>query len=232
MSKTVLITGCSRGLGLELAYQYARDGHRVHACAREPGRSEALLALVANYPEQISLHGLDVTSDSQIKALDRALGDERIDLLIHNAGCYGPRGVSLGEWERESWRQVFEVNTLSPLLLTQTLLWRVASSPGGSIAFISSIMGSLAENAGGGSLYYRSSKAALNQAAKTLAEDLRERGICVVALHPGWVKTDMGGESALLTPEESVSGLRQLLDRLSLRQSGRFFHVEGQEIPW
>ncbi|GAA0681214.1 SDR family oxidoreductase [Marinobacterium maritimum] len=232
MSGTVLITGCNRGLGLEFAYQYARDGWRVHACARDLVRAEDLLALEARFPEQVQLHTLDVNKDGQIKALDRVLGDETIDLLINNAGYYGPKGVCFGKVERELWRQVLETNTLSPLMLTQALYPRIATSKLKTVAFLSSKVGSISDNQSGGGYYYRSSKTALNQVVKSLSIDLEGAAIKVVALHPGWVQTDMGGENALITPEESVTSLRGLLQQLDMEQSGRFLNYDGTVIDW
>ncbi len=232
MSGTVLITGCNRGLGLEFAYQYARDGWRVHACARDLVRAEDLLALEARFPEQVELHTLDVNKDGQIKALDRVLGDETIDLLINNAGYYGPKGVCFGKVERELWRQVLETNTLSPMMLTQALYPRIATSRLKTVAFLSSKVGSISDNQSGGGYYYRSSKTALNQVVKSLSIDLEGAGIKVVALHPGWVQTDMGGEHALITPEESVTSLRALLQRLEMSQSGAFLNYDGAVIDW
>ena len=232
MSRTVLITGCNRGLGLEFAYQYARDGWQVHACARDLVHAEALQALEARFPEQISLHTLDVNKDGQIKALDRVLDNTTIDLLINNAGYYGPRGVTFGSLERELWRQVLETNTLSPMMLTQALYPRIAASELKTVAFVSSKVGSISDNTSGGGYYYRSSKTALNQAVHSLSIDLSGAGIKVVALHPGWVQTDMGGSNALITAEESVSALRTLLADVSPDQSGCFINYDGSTIPW
>ncbi|MBR9828115.1 MAG: SDR family oxidoreductase [Oceanospirillales bacterium] len=232
MSGTVLITGCNRGLGLEFAYQYARDGWQVHACARDLVHAEDLQALEARFPDHVHLHTLDVNKDGQIKALDRVLGDETIDLLINNAGYYGPKGVCFGKVERELWRQVLETNTLSPLMMTQAFYPRVATSRLKTVVFMSSKVGSISDNQSGGGYYYRSSKTALNQVVKSLAIDLSGAGIKVVALHPGWVQTDMGGENALITPEQSVSAMRQLLQGLTLEQSGAFLNYEGTVIDW
>lgn len=232
MSATVLITGCNRGLGLEFAYQYARDGWRVHACCRDLVHAEELLALEARFPEQLQLHTLDVNKDGQIRALDRVLGDETIDLLINNAGYYGPKGVCFGKIERELWHQVLETNTLSPLMLTQALYPRIATSKLKTVAFLSSKVGSISDNQSGGGYYYRSSKTALNQVVKSLSIDLEGAGIKVVALHPGWAQTDMGGEHALISAEESVTALRQRLQQLTPEQSGTFINYDGSRIDW
>jgi NAD(P)-dependent dehydrogenase (short-subunit alcohol dehydrogenase family) len=232
MARTVLITGCNRGLGLEFAYQYARDGWQVHACARDLVHADALQALQSRFPEQISLHTLDVNKDGQIRALDRVLENTTIDLLINNAGYYGPKGVAFGTLERELWRQVLETNTLSPILLTQALYPRIAASGQKTVAFLSSKVGSIADNTSGGGYYYRSSKTALNQAVRSLSIDLSGAGVKVVALHPGWVQTDMGGSNALITAEESVSAMRALLAGLEPEQSGQFLNYDGSPIPW
>ncbi|MBA4502371.1 SDR family oxidoreductase [Marinobacterium marinum] len=232
MSETVLITGCNRGLGLEFAYQYARDGWCVHACARDLVRAEELLALEARFPDQVQLHTLDINKDGQIKALDRVLGNETIDVLINNAGYYGPKGVGFGNVERALWRQVLETNTLSPLMLTQALFPRIATSRLKTVAFLSSKVGSIGDNRSGGGYYYRSSKTALNQVVKSLSIDLEGAGVKVVALHPGWVQTDMGGNNALITAEESVTALRNLLQQLDLQHSGSFLNHDGSTIDW
>jgi NAD(P)-dependent dehydrogenase (short-subunit alcohol dehydrogenase family) len=232
MARTVLITGCNRGLGLEFAYQYARDDWQVHACARDPSHAEALQSLQARFPEQVTLHALDVNRDGQIRALDRALGDTTVDLLINNAGYYGPSGVTFGALEREFWRQVLETNTISPLMLTQVIYPRIVAGGLKTVAFLSSRVGSIAENGSGGGYYYRSSKTALNQTVRSLAIDLAPDGVKVVALHPGWVQTDMGGSNAPITPEESVTALRSLLAGVTREQSGSFLNYDGTALPW
>lgn len=232
MTNTVLITGASRGIGLELAYQYARDGAQVHACARDLVHAEHLLALAAKFPEQIDLHCLDVTSDSQIKALDRALGDSSIDVLVHNAGSYGPRRIKFGETDRQIWHQVLEVNTISPLMLTQALYTRVAASAQKTVAMMSSKVGSIADNQSGGGYYYRTSKTALNQVVKSLSVDLSGFGVRVIALHPGWVQTAMGGPNALITTEESVKGIIQVIENKKDYTSGGFYNYDGSSLPW
>ncbi|MGB2131428.1 MAG: SDR family oxidoreductase [Marinobacterium sp.] len=232
MSGTVLITGCGRGLGLEFAYQYARDGWHVHACCRDLAHAEELLALEARFPDQIDLHVLDVNKDGQIKALDRVLGDTVIDVLINNAGYYGPKGVVFGGLERDLWRQVLETNTLSPLMLAQALYPRVAASRLRTLVFVSSKVGSIADNTSGAGYYYRSSKTALNQAVKSLSIDLAGAGVKVVSLHPGWVQTDMGGPNALVSAEESVRGMRTLIENLDQDQSGSFLDYRGELIEW
>ncbi len=228
---SVLITGAARGIGLELVRQYAAAGWQVHACARDLNAAPELLRL-AQRQGNVCCYPLDVTSDPQIAGLVSALAGEALDLLIHNAGYYGPSGVALGNIQRQVWRQVLEINTLSPLLLTQALLPNLRAGQLKKIAFLSSKVGSIEDNSGGAGYYYRSSKTALNQVVKSLSIDLAGEGIQVLALHPGWVKTAMGGPNALITPQESVTGLRRMIDALDPQRNGRFYDYAGNEIPW
>ena len=228
---SVIITGCSRGVGLALAAQYAETGWRVLATARNPDASVELIALAAS-SNLLSLHPLDVTSDESINRFVRALGDQPIDLLINNAGVYGAGGSVLGNLSRQEWREVLEVNTVSPLILTQALLPNLAAGSLKTIGMLSSKVGSIADNSSGGSYYYRSSKTALNQVVKSLSIDLAPQGVKVVALHPGWVLTEMGGPNALINAEQSASGLREVLAGIDEKRSGCFYSYDGVEIPW
>ena len=225
---TSLITGANRGIGLEFTRSFAKDGWRVHACCRHPDKAKELQALQS---DAVSVHRLDVTDGLKVASLARELAEEPIDLLLNNAGVYGPR-TGLGEVDYDEWLSVFAVNTLAPLRLAERFVEHVARSERKLIVNISSRMGSNADNSGGGAYIYRSSKAALNAVSKSLSLDLAERGITVVVLHPGWVQTDMGGESAQITARESVAGLRKVIHRLTTAESGRFFAYDGTEIPW
>lgn len=229
--RTVLITGCNRGLGLEMARQYAADGWQVHACCRAPAQAGQLQTLAIEFPA-IRLHTLDISDDSQITALAQALAGTTIDLLINNAGVYGPKGLALAELDRKTWQQVLDINTISPVLLTRAFLPHLLAGKGKKIAFLSSKMGSLDDNTSGGSYLYRSGKSALNQMVKSLSIDLAGEGVQVVALHPGWVLTDMGGPNALITAQQSVAGMRQVIDQLNAESSGDFVAFDGQPIGW
>ena len=193
MADKVLITGANRGIGLELARQYASAGWRVHACCRQPERAVELNRVAAASAGRLSVHPLDVTSPAQIAALPTALGDEPLDLLINNAGIYGQDDASFGNTDVRAWLQAFHVNAIAPLKVMEALVEPVARSGRRVMACVSSKMGSMADNRSGGSYVYRSSKAALNAVVMSAAVDLRHRGVTVVALNPGWVKTDMGG---------------------------------------
>ena len=231
--KTTLITGASRGIGLEFCRQYAADGWRVLACSRLPERSDALNRLAAQYPELIKVHALDVADHVEIERLAQVLADESIDLLINNAGIYPDSDKSgFGHTDYAEWVQAFRTNTMAPLKIAEEFATQIARSRQKTIITITSKMGSIADNGSGGSYLYRSSKAAVNMVVKSLAIDLKPLGITAVVFHPGWVKTGMGGPNALISAEQSVSGMRQVIGRLTMAESGRFFGYDGQEIPW
>lgn len=224
---TVLITGANRGIGLEFARRYAGDGWRVHACCRHPDKAKALKALKGD----INLHRLDVTDGLRVAGLARELADTPIDLLLNNAGIYGPR-VGFGETDYDQWLEVLKVNVLAPMRMVERFVEHVAQSELKLIVNISSRMGSIAGNDNGGSHIYRSSKAALNMVGKSLASDLKARDITTILFHPGWVQTDMGGEDAEVTASKSVAGMRQVIGRVTPADSGHFFNYEGERIAW
>ncbi len=225
--KTVLITGASRGIGLEFVRQYSEDGWRVLACARQASPGLENLAKKG----EVRILPLDVADRNQIASLGKALFGQNFDLLLNNAGIY-PESDSggFGKTDYEDWMKAFAVNSMAPLLLAETLVPMLRK--GGTIATVTSKMGSLADNTSGGSYLYRTSKAAANMVMKNLALDLAPRGLISVALHPGWVKTDMGGPHALIGVEESVSGMKRVLDRITLADSGKFVGFDGIEVPW
>lgn len=227
-SGNVLITGAGRGIGLEFARQYAEMGWRVHATCREPKSAHGLLTL----PGEVTVHKLDVTHPKQLGHLVRELEDVPIDLLINNAGVIGPRDRGFGDLDYEAWEQLLRVNTLAPIRIAEAFIDNILASERKLIVSLSSVYGSIGSNDDGGSYLYRSSKAALNAAMRSLAIDLRDQAVTVVVLHPGWVRTDMGGPGATLSPEDSVAGMRALIDLLKPSQSGRFFGYDGAEIPW
>jgi NAD(P)-dependent dehydrogenase (short-subunit alcohol dehydrogenase family) len=222
---TVLITGASRGLGLEFARQYAADGWRVHACCREPGGAVTAIS------GDVVCHALDVTDTAAIAALGAALKGEALDLLVNNAGIMG-RGQKLGRIDADGWDTVLRVNAIAPIMLSEALLPNLRKAIGAKIAMLTSRMGSIADNTSGGMYAYRSSKAALNAAARSLALDLADDGIGVVLLHPGWVRTDMGGPNGQIDAPEAVSGLRRIIGDLKMTDSGAFYAYDGRQIPW
>ena len=232
--KTALITGANRGIGLEFARQYAADGWRILACARNVEKADDLNALAAKHPAQVIVHALDVANHVQIDDLARSLSGESIDLLINNAGIYAESHHSgiFTSADYEAWMHTFLVNTMATLKMTQALASQILRSGQKKMVTISSKMGSIADNTGGGSYMYRSSKAAVNMVIKTLAIDFKPAGLIAIALHPGWVQTEMGGPKALISPTKSVSGMRQVIDGLTLTDSGRFIAYDGQTVPW
>lgn len=230
---TVLITGTNRGIGLEFVRQYAMNGWRVHACCRNPASADALNRLAAQYPDRISIHALDVVDHPQIEQLAETLSTESIDLLINNAGVYPPtHGDAFGETDYDAWQYAFAVNTMAPLKMAEAFFRQVARSQIKTIVTITSKMGSIADNRGGGSYIYRSSKAAVNIVMKSLSIDLSGKQITAILLHPGWVKTDMGGPGALISAEQSVAGMRRVIDNLKAEDSGKFYAFDGQIVPW
>ena len=229
MSKTVVVTGANRGLGLEFCKQYLSDGWKIYACCRSPESSQELLTLKQTAGDQIETVPLDMTNPAQLTNLKYTLQGQSIDLLINNAGIYGRR-LPFGEVEEQEWQKVLQVNTVAPLMVVQELVDLIADD--GKIVLMSSKMGSMGDNTSGGSYIYRSSKAALNAVGKSLALDLAERGISVAVCHPGWVQTDMGGPNALIDAETSITGLRKVVEGLNPKNSGQFFNYDGSLIPW
>ncbi len=230
---TVMITGASRGIGLEFARQYAADGWRVLATCRDPGRAEGLARLAAEAGGEIEVRALDVTRGEAVARLAAGWAGRAIDLLVNNAGIYGPRErADLGRVDYSAWAEVLDVNVMGALRVAEAFADHVAASDRRLIAVISSRMGSIAENETGGNYIYRSSKAALNAVVKSLALDLEPRGVVAVAFHPGWVRTDMGGPGAAIDAETSVAGMRRVIAGLGAADSGRFLDYEGAVVAW
>lgn len=228
----MLVTGANRGLGLEWARQYAEAGWRVYASCRRPEEARELNALAGRHP-QLSVHRLDVTDSEQLRTLQLDLEEARIDVLLNNAGVYLDKFMGdLGGIDYEIWLRTFAVNTLGAVRVTEALAGQVAASEKKRVVAISSHMGSIAEIAAPGNYAYRSSKAALNAAMKGLSHALAQRGIGVLLLHPGWVRTRMGGPDAPLTPAQSVHGMRALMENFRPEMNTRFFRYDGTEIPW
>ncbi|AQS36080.1 dehydrogenase of unknown specificity, short-chain alcohol dehydrogenase like [Shewanella psychrophila] len=231
MSKHLFITGANRGLGLTMVKQYLQDGWNVTACCREPEQAAELTQLL-DKNDSLSVFQLDVTDHQGLQLLANNLQGEPIDLLINNAGYYGPKGSLLGDIDVDEWRRVFEINSIAPLKVLEAFRANLKLASSSTFAILSSKMGSMGDNTSGGAYIYRSSKAAINSVVKSLSVDLREDNIAVVALHPGWVRTEMGGPNGLIDTQESVTGLKRILDGLDMGQSGQFLDFRGQEIPW
>ena len=226
-----LVTGANRGIGLEFVRQLTARGDAVEVVARRPERSSLLLELAQRFPSLVRIHAADVTNDYNVRALAKELEDVGIDVLINNAGVMG-RLVPLAEVDLEDVLHTFAVNAVSPLRVTRALLPSLRRGTARRIVHITSKMGSIDDNKSGGAYGYRMSKTALNMASRSLATDLRGEEMVSAVLHPGWVKTDMGGPGAMISAEESVQGLLRVIDGLTLAHSGRFFNYTGEEIPW
>ncbi len=227
----VLITGANRGLGLEFCRQYAEDGWQVLACCRHPHQAEALLKLAEQF-NAVQINALDVADFAQIDALAEQ-SDRPVDVLINNAGVYGDKSSSgFGSLDYSAWSENFRVNSQAPVKMAEAFLPQLKAGEKKLLVAISSLMGSIADNTSGGSMLYRTSKAALNAAMKTLAIDLSKHSVGVLTLHPGWVKTDMGGPNALISVTESVAGMRSVIADFTLPQSGSFVNYAGKIMPW
>ena len=231
MTKNVFITGANRGIGLELTRQYLVAGHKVLASARDPS-TEGLSQLIKRFPNNLKTVVLDVTDESNIQAVVDSLEGASIDLLINNAGLFHSKHEDFGSLNTDTWIEEFRVNSISPFLVTRALKSNLAKANSGVVGMISSKMGSMGDNQSGGSYSYRSSKAALNAVSVSLANDLSDLDISVVALHPGWVQTDMGGPNGLIDVETSALGLKAILDNAGKAESGKFYDYSGKQLPW
>ncbi|SET58312.1 short chain dehydrogenase [Marinobacter segnicrescens] len=220
-SDVVVITGANRGIGLELARHYAQEGCEVIGVCRQS--SDDLVDVAAQV-----IDGVDVTTDAGIEKLKAGLAGKSIRLLINNAGLL--QDEQLGSIDFDSIRTQMEINAYAPLRVAQALVPQIPE--GGKIANITSRMGSIADNDSGGRYGYRASKAALNAFGKSLAMDLKPKGIAVAQLHPGYVKTRMVNFGGLISPEESARGLAERIARLDLENTGSFWHSNGEELPW
>lgn len=238
---TILITGANRGIGLELTKQYAMHQWNVIACCRNSEKARELQSLAQSH-SSIRIEVLDVANAASIAALASQLKSTPIDLLFNNAGVYtgtakqvsaetGDPSQEFGHIDFVAWEKVLRINTIAPIMMIEAFVPHLKKGTGKKIVNITSIMASLSIMEGG-SIAYRSSKTALNAAMLAIAPDLRELGLMIVNLHPGWVITDLGGQGAHLTAEESVKKMRKTIDHLKPEDSGRILSYDGQPIPW
>jgi NAD(P)-dependent dehydrogenase (short-subunit alcohol dehydrogenase family) len=221
---TILITGCDIGLGVEFARQYAADGHRVIATCLDPSSAGETTAIRGN----VEVVKLDITDHVAIEELSQRLSGEAVDVLLNNAGIARPH-PPFGQTDYANWRRILEVNLVGPMKMAESFVEQVARSDQKVMAFVSSRMGSIGLNNSGASYAYRSSKAGLNMVVKTLAIDLAPRGICVLALHPGWAATEPGGRVPV---DESVAGMRGVIRRAGRHHTGSFVTYHDQPLPW
>ena len=228
----VLITGTSRGIGLEMVKFGIGQNWRIFACCRHPQQADSLFSLAKLANGRVSVHVADMYELATIQALSYELRNDAIDILINNAGIYGSDNNKFGHVDVQSWINTFQVNSIAPLKVAEALLEQVRMGERKIIACISSKMGSMADNGSGGSYIYRSSKAALNAVVKSMSIDLEQDGIKCVALHPGWVQTEMGGPNAEITTRECVTSLFNIMLSLEAKDTGRFIDIDGTTIPW
>ena len=229
--KTVLVTGANRGIGFEHARRFAARGLRVYATARNVSGADELNDLAAKSSGSVHVLTYDAADEGAPAKLKTTLGDEPLDLLFANAGVMGDRG-GFGATRAANILETIAINAVAPLKLAEALADNVAASERKLMAFQSSKMGSIDDNASGGYYAYRLSKTSLNMVARGISRDLAARGVIAVALHPGWVQTRMGGGGAPLSIAACVEAQQKLFDALTLEQSGRFFNYNGAEIPW
>ncbi len=231
-TRTALVTGANRGLGLEFARQYAADGWKVYAACRSPKTAKELQLLAGENGGRISVLEIDVTDTASVRAAATKLKGMGIDLLLNNAGVMGPRSERLGSLDYEAWARVLDANTLGPMRVVEAFVENVAKSGLKKIVTITSGMGSIEDNTSGNSYAYRSSKAAVNMVVKSLAIDLAQRGITCIVVNPGWVRTDMGGPRGTISPAESITAMRSVIASLRQEDSGKFLNYTGTPYPW
>jgi len=227
----VLIIGGNRGLGLEWTKQWLDRGATVYSTARQPEKADELQQLQGQHSDKLHIHQVDVTSDESVDRLAKTLRDVPIDVLIQNAGISGRAGIS--NLNSDDVLHTINVNSVGALRVVQAFLPNLKKAEDrAKIVLTTSLMGSIDDNRSGGSYAYRMSKAALNMAGKSMAVDLADDSIDVLIVHPGWVQTDMGGSAARITVNKSVSGMMQLVDKLSPEMSGTFWHSNGKRLEW
>lgn len=238
---TLLVTGANRGIGLELCKQCLPLGWTVIATCRNPNKAEALLALAESSVKfnesnseygMLSVHPLDVKSSEQLDALKTFIKNKPIDVLFNNAGVHALDASRFGDCDDKVWEEAVQVNLLAPMKMMEHFVDNIADSDMRIIANLSSKMGSMTDNNSGGSYAYRATKAALNAVTVSAAQDLQRRDIIVMILHPGWVRTDMGGPHGELSVEQSVTMLLAIINNADMTYSGRFLDVDSTDIPW
>jgi len=228
---TVLVTGANRGIGLALVTAYADRGDDVIATVRDPNRLHDLAAVIEGRPGRIEVHRLEVTDAGSLAALAERLAGRPLDVLINNAGTIGPVHQSTADMDFEGWITTFRINTLAPLAVARALLPNLRLADHAKVLTVSSGMGSMSTT-NSDHVAYRASKAAVNKVMQCLATDLSAEGIAVGVCHPGWVKTEMGGEDADITAEMSAAGIQRVVDRLTLTRTPVFHVWDGGVLPW
>jgi NAD(P)-dependent dehydrogenase (short-subunit alcohol dehydrogenase family) len=222
---TVLVTGANRGIGLELARQYSAAGWQVIGTARNPEQAGELAAL------GVRIVQLDVTDPASVARMAAEVGDQPIDVLINNAGIL-PVMRSLGDIDFDTFARILDVNTVGPARVTQALIDNLQRGQVRKIVNMTSGLGSIGNNRSGGFYGYRESKAGLNMFTRTLAAELGPEGCTCIVMDPGWVRTDMGGPNAPTRVEDSVAGIRKVVDGLTPSDNGTYWTFRGEQTPW
>lgn len=230
---SILVTGASRGMGLEWTRQCGQRGWRVYATCRDPFEAGELRRLDEQL-DTVSLHKLDVTDPAQVATLARTLPNAGIDVLLHNAGIWSDWDPTLriGKLKFEAWDETWQVNVLGVARVTDALLEQVARSEMRLVVGITSEMGCVSSITSPGSYAYRASKAALNAMLRGMSHELKRRNIGVLLLHPGWVRTKIGGDSAALSPAEAVTGMLERIEGFTMEQTGKLLDYRGRELKW
>jgi NAD(P)-dependent dehydrogenase (short-subunit alcohol dehydrogenase family) len=226
---TVLITGANRGIGLKFAEEYSKLGWHVIATCRNPSHANKLNQLATEFGS-IEIYPLEVSNSDQIHELANALKNKPIDVLINNAGIH--RSCTLGSIDKQAWLESFTINSIAPYEVTIHLLDNILQGKLKKVISITSKMGSIDDNTSGGSYIYRSSKTALNSIMRSLEHDLGHHGVATLTLHPGWVRTDMGGMGAWISVDESIAGMIKQIEKLNLSNAGRYVDYAGKKINW
>ena len=230
--KNVLITGANRGLGLGFVKKFLEKNVKVFCTTRNISKSNELMKYQTKYPNNLEICELDLIAENSSNVLSNFLGDNPVDTFISNAGVIGSSSQHFKGVSSDSWLEVLKINLIAPLLITQSIVRNIEISNEKKVYFISSKVGSIDDNRGGGMYIYRSSKTALNQVVKSLSIDLKPLGISVISLHPGWVRTDMGGPNALISVDQSIDGMMSVISSTNIKNSGQFLNYDGNKIPW
>ncbi|MAR99773.1 MAG: short-chain dehydrogenase [Nitrosomonadales bacterium] len=226
---TILVTGANRGLGYEFVKQYSETGFNVLACCRNISQAKNL-KILAEESKNIEIYELDVGNIKNIMSLSKQLEDKKIDVLINNAGIY--RSSTVGNINYDEWLESFKINTIAPYQIVEAFLNQIINSDLKKVVSITSKMGSIDDNTSGGSYIYRSSKTALNSMMQSLSHDIKHHGIATLTLHPGWVRTDMGGMGGWIDAHESVQGMIKQIEKLTINNSGKYIDYAGKSINW
>ena len=235
--KTVFITGTNKGLGLEFTKQYLNEGWNVIATCRSPTTATDLLSLSKKHPNSLTILSMDLTNEASIEQISEEIKERPIDIFISNAGTAtgytsGANLNDFGNVQSEPWVNIFRTNCVAPLLLAQVVHPNILLGSDKKLIFITSKPASITENTGGALYRNRSSRTALNQVIKSLSIDLYEEGIAVASVSPGWVKTDSGGDGALIDAETSVSGIKKVIEELDMSQTALYCDYKGEAISW